>query len=98
MGPNFNVHDAFATESQGPIQNRTREHLATTDVALLAARKLMLKAVDDVKAGKNPQGVLRDGAPNDFRLLLSFDVLADEKIPNVDLVHIITERAAVAAG
>jgi len=41
---------------------------------------------------------LRDGAPNDFRLLLSFDVLADEKIPNVDLVHIITERAAVAAG
>jgi phthalate 4,5-dioxygenase len=98
MGPNFNVHDAFATESQGPIQNRTREHLATTDVALLAARKLMLKAVDDVKAGKVPQGVLRDGAPNDFRLLLSFDVLADEKIPNVDLVHIITERAAVAAG
>jgi len=98
MGPNFNVHDAFATESQGPIQNRTREHLATSDVALLAARKLMLKAVEDVKAGRTPQGVLRDGAPNDFRLLLSFDVLATETIPNADLVHIITERAAVAAG
>jgi phthalate 4,5-dioxygenase oxygenase subunit len=98
MGPNFNTHDAFATESQGPIQNRTREHLATTDVALAAARKLMLKAIDDVKAGKTPQGVLRDPAGNDYRLLISFDVLADEAIPNTDLVHIITERTAVAAG
>jgi len=36
--------------------------------------------------------------PNDYRLLCSFDVLADEKIPNTDLVHIIAERAAVTAG
>jgi phthalate 4,5-dioxygenase len=98
MGNNFNVHDAFATESQGAIQDRTREHLATTDVALAAARRLMLKAIDDVAAGREPQGVLRNGAPNDFRLLRSFDVLAAEEIPNTDLVHIITERDAVAAG
>jgi len=43
MGNNFNSHDAFATGSQGAIQDRTREHLATTDVALAAARRLMLK-------------------------------------------------------
>lgn len=98
MGPNFNTHDAFATESQGHIQNRTREHLATTDVAVAAARRLMLKAIDDVKAGKQPQGVLRDPAANDYHLLRSFDVLADEAIPNTDLVHIIAERNAVAAG
>jgi phthalate 4,5-dioxygenase len=98
MGSNFNSHDAFATASQGRIQNRTREHLATTDVALTAARRLMLKAIDDVKTGKAPQGVLRDPNANDYRLLRSFDVLADEKIPNTDLVHIIADRAAVAAG
>lgn len=98
MGPNFNTHDAFATESQGYIQNRTREHLATTDVAVAAARRLMLKAVEDVKAGVVPQGVVRGGAANDFRLLRSFDVLADEAIPNTELVHVITERSAVAAG
>lgn len=98
MGTNFNVHDAFATETQGPIQDRTREHLATTDVALLAARKLMLKAIDDVKAGRRPQGVLSDGDPNDFRHFISFDVLADENIPNEELTRIIVERSAVAAG
>ncbi len=95
MGANFNTHDAFATESQGPIQNRTREHLATTDVALLAARKLMLKAIDDVSAGREPLGVLRDPAKNEYRLLCSFDVLAEESIPNTDLVHLIAERVLV---
>ena len=58
----------------------------------------MLKGIDDVKAGNEPQGVLRDANANDYRLLCSFDVLADEKIPNTDLVHIIAERAAVTAG
>jgi hypothetical protein len=62
-----------------------------------AARRLMLKAVDDVQAGRTPQGVVRDAAANDHRLLMSFDVLAEESIPNTDLVHIIAERAAVAA-
>jgi phthalate 4,5-dioxygenase len=98
MGPNFNVHDAFATESQGRIQNRTREHLATTDVAITAGRRLMLKALDDVRAGNEPLGVLRDPRANDFREMLSFDVLAADSVPNTDLVKIIVERTAVAAG
>ena len=98
MGPNFNVHDAFATESQGRIQNRTREHLATTDVALAAGRRLMLKAIDDVRAGIVPQGVLRDSKDNDFRELLSFDALVADSIPNTEIVKTVVERTAVAAG
>ncbi len=98
MGGNFNSHDAFATGSQGLIQDRTREHLATTDVAVAAARRLMLKAVDDVRAGTEPLGVLRDPAGNDYRLFRSFDVLADEKIPNEELIAAIAEAEAVAAG
>jgi phenylpropionate dioxygenase-like ring-hydroxylating dioxygenase large terminal subunit len=98
MGNNFNSHDAFATGSQGAIQDRTREHLATTDVAVAAARRLMLKAIDDVRAGKEPQGVLRDPNANDYRLFRSFDVLADATIPNEELVQVIAEGEAVAAG
>ena len=31
MGGDINVHDQWAVESQGRIQDRTREHLGTTD-------------------------------------------------------------------
>src|SRR5690606_27634263 len=31
MGFDINIHDQFACESQGPIQDRTQENLGTTD-------------------------------------------------------------------
>jgi len=34
MGRNFQVHDLFATEGQGPFQDRTAERLAPSDVAI----------------------------------------------------------------
>jgi phthalate 4,5-dioxygenase len=77
MGPVFGVHDAFATESQGAIQDRTREHLATTDTAIIAARRLMLAAVEDARAGRDPLGVVRDPKANAFPDLLSFDALVE---------------------
>jgi phthalate 4,5-dioxygenase len=46
MGHDINVHDQWACESQGRIQDRTREHLGTTDRAIIAARRLLLKAID----------------------------------------------------
>jgi phthalate 4,5-dioxygenase oxygenase subunit len=67
MGLNFQVHDAFATESQGPVQDRTAEHLVTSDKAIVAARKLLLKGMKDVKDGRDPQHVIRD--PNANRLM-----------------------------
>ena len=51
MGTNFQVHDAFATESQGPVQNRTEENLVSSDKAIVAARKLILNGIRDVQAG-----------------------------------------------
>ena len=66
MGPWFPVHDAFATESQGPVQDRAREHLVSSDQAIVAARKLLLKAVHDLRDGKEPQHVLRDPSKNRF--------------------------------
>jgi len=57
MGENdINVHDQWACESMGPIQDRTREHLGTSDVAVMANRRNLIKAIDDVEAGKLPLG------------------------------------------
>ena len=58
MGENdINIHDQWACESMGPIQDRTREHLGTSDVAIMANRRNLIKAIDDVEAGKLPLGL-----------------------------------------
>ncbi|HEX2229623.1 MAG TPA: Rieske 2Fe-2S domain-containing protein [Candidatus Binatia bacterium] len=66
MGFNFQTHDAFATESQGPVQDRTEEHLVSSDKAIIAARKLIMSAINDVKAGRDPMHVIRDPKSNKF--------------------------------
>ena len=98
MGGNFNAHDAFATESQGAIQDRTRENTASSDTAVVAARRQMLNALEDVRAGREPLGVVRDPAQNQFADLLSFDVLADASIDHREVVRRVLERRPVAAG
>jgi phthalate 4,5-dioxygenase len=60
LGANFHVHDAFATESQGPIQDRTAEHLGTTDRAIIMARRRLLRAIRDVQEGRDPPHVWRE--------------------------------------
>jgi phthalate 4,5-dioxygenase oxygenase subunit len=53
MGFHFQAQDAFATESQGSVQNRTEEHLVSSDKPLVAARKLLLRAINDVRDGRH---------------------------------------------
>jgi phthalate 4,5-dioxygenase len=52
MGEDINVHDQWAVESQGAIQDRTREHLGSTDKAIVAFRMLLLAALKQVTAGE----------------------------------------------
>jgi hypothetical protein len=52
MGEDINVHDQWAVESQGRIQDRTREHLGLTDKAIVAYRMLLLAAMKQVTAGE----------------------------------------------
>lgn len=47
----INVHDQWAVESMGPIQDRTREHLGTSDKVIMANRRLLLQAIESVAAG-----------------------------------------------
>jgi phenylpropionate dioxygenase-like ring-hydroxylating dioxygenase large terminal subunit len=75
MGLNFQAHDAFATESQGPVQNRTEEHLVSSDKAIVAARKLLLNAINDAKNGRDPQHVIRKAEANQLLHLQVFSEL-----------------------
>ena len=52
----INVHDQWACESMGAIADRTREHLATSDKAIIANRRMLIKAIETVQAGGTPPG------------------------------------------
>ncbi len=54
MGEDINVHDQWAVESMGAIQDRSREHLAKSDAGIRAYRTLLLKAIEAVDAGEVP--------------------------------------------
>ena len=55
MGMDINVHDNWAVESPGPLQDRTVEHLGTTDRAIIANRKTLLDRIDHVEKGPLPE-------------------------------------------
>ena len=46
MGADINVHDQWACESMGTIQDRTREHLGQSDKAITAYRRLLRQAIE----------------------------------------------------
>jgi phthalate 4,5-dioxygenase len=66
LGPSFQDHDRFAAECQGPIYDRSQEHLGTTDRPVIAMRKMMFEAIDDVKGGRDPMLVQRDPNADPF--------------------------------
>ena len=50
----INLHDQWACESMGAIQDRTREHLGTSDKVIMANRRVLLKAIETVRQGGTP--------------------------------------------
>jgi phenylpropionate dioxygenase-like ring-hydroxylating dioxygenase large terminal subunit len=54
----INLHDQWAVESMGRIQDRTREHLGTSDQVIMVHRRLLAQAIDTVQAGGTPPMVL----------------------------------------
>src|SRR5207249_128510 len=66
FGGDFLADDGFATQTPGPIQDRTQEHPGYSDRGIVAARKALLAAVKAVQRGEEAPGVVRDPAKNDF--------------------------------
>lgn len=62
MGHDINVHDQWAVESQGLIQDRTKEHLGTTDKGIILYRRLLNRAIKACLAGNYEELPLRPTA------------------------------------
>jgi hypothetical protein len=58
MGFDINIHDQWACESQGRIQDRTRENLGSTDKGIVLYRRLLVDAIRRNEAGEKPPMVL----------------------------------------
>jgi phenylpropionate dioxygenase-like ring-hydroxylating dioxygenase large terminal subunit len=58
MGADINVHDQWACESMGAIQDRTKEHLGQSDKAISAYRRILRGAIEQVGKGGRPLMVL----------------------------------------
>jgi phenylpropionate dioxygenase-like ring-hydroxylating dioxygenase large terminal subunit len=62
----FRDQDTLVNESQGDVVERARERLGAHDHVLSAMRLMMLKAVQDVQAGRDPKHIIRDPEENDI--------------------------------
>ncbi|MBO23359.1 MAG: (2Fe-2S)-binding protein [Rhodospirillaceae bacterium] len=65
----INTQDFALQEGMGPIVDRSKEYLGTSDKAIISMRKLMLNAVKEVEQGNRPAGAdpatHRDLRPHD---------------------------------
>lgn len=71
----FRSQDAMATETSGPIYDRTKEHLGSTDVALVRMHRMLLRAAKGLPRGEQPPAL---GGMGDFCSIRGAEkVLAD---------------------
>ncbi len=77
LGLNFVVHDSMATETMGPLFDRSREHLGASDKAVIAMRRYLLDLVDAFQKGAPPVGPVFDEAENVFTHVDTFGQVID---------------------
>jgi hypothetical protein len=56
--------DRCAQESQGPIFDRSGEHLGVSDEGVIQLRRMFRECIEAVQNGKDPVGIVRDPAKN----------------------------------
>ncbi|WP_157018076.1 aromatic ring-hydroxylating dioxygenase subunit alpha [Mesorhizobium xinjiangense] len=76
MGLDINVHDQWAVEGLGRIQDRTREHLGRGDAAIVRYRLMLRKAIKAVENNKEDALPMRAGPVNGIVGPLSNDAIA----------------------
>jgi phenylpropionate dioxygenase-like ring-hydroxylating dioxygenase large terminal subunit len=77
----FLNHDACATESMGPIFDRSNEHLGVSDKAVIAVRKFLLSSVKALRDGQEPLHLVRDKQHNWFPHIDCFAYLLPRSVP-----------------
>jgi phthalate 4,5-dioxygenase oxygenase subunit len=69
----INTQDLALQEGMGPIVDRSKEHLGTTDRAIITLRQVLTDTLDSLERG----GTLRALDPATYRNIRSFDRLID---------------------
>jgi phthalate 4,5-dioxygenase oxygenase subunit len=77
--------DAAIQDSQGPVQDRTREHLGQTDIGVVEFRKLVVAAARALASGQGPRAA---AAPDRYAVRSGGWVATPDK----DLAAVMTER------
>jgi phthalate 4,5-dioxygenase oxygenase subunit len=75
MGLDINVHDQWAVESMGAIQDRRDEHLGKSDVGIIAYRRKLRAAITALAEGL-PDDLPMAGGAGDIRGPRSVDTVA----------------------
>lgn len=77
MGLDINVHDQWAVEGMGAIQDRTQEHLGRSDVAIIRYRRMLRKMIAALaEEGADAALPMRDAGAAAIKGPLSNDAIA----------------------
>ena len=79
IAQNFGAQDLCVIEGAGPVQDRTQEHLASSDMPIVVARKIRIKAIRDLQEGREPKNVIRDPGMNKFRIVSTSEAVPSTK-------------------
>jgi nitrite reductase/ring-hydroxylating ferredoxin subunit len=93
MGEAFQTHDNWASESEGPVLDRTAERLAYGDQPIIAARRMMLRAIRQIQEGQEPPNIVRKPSDNGYEHLVTIQEVFPE---GVDWHEVWKERLATA--
>jgi len=83
----IDTQDAIVLDSLPVITDRENENLSEIDRGMVQFRSMHFRAMDDVKAGRDPMGVIRDPKKNDI-----VTVTATEEIMTKDQFMIAKKR------
>lgn len=72
----FGAQDQLMQLSQGPVAPREHEHLRSSDRGVIAVRKVLREAIEDVQEGRDPRGVKRGNAGEEVMAIDVADHLA----------------------
>lgn len=78
-----NTQDLAAQESMGPIIDRRREHLGSSDQAIITLRQILLEAVSSVQEGGDAPGA----EPETYRMARPADVVLPHAVRWQDAVQ-----------
>ena len=71
----------------GPIVDRSREHLGSSDKAIVSMRRLLLEATHTIERGEHPRGT----DPSTYRHVRPYDDIIDA---NADWRHVMAKELA----